>query len=130
MAFADLEGSASRLPLRAGRSARRIKVRIEEHSSRKKAARSRTTLQETTHGRPGTVLRDRAEGMPFEMVNRPLDKKAISSLINVCYRNVGLKETVIFADQLMYTGFAHSTRPVHRSVWMTSSFRQTRPHHC
>jgi DNA-directed RNA polymerase subunit beta' len=61
------------------------------------------------HGRPRPVLRDRAEGLPFEMVNKPLDKKAISGLINACYRNVGLKETVIFADQLMYTGFAHST---------------------
>ncbi|KAB0561436.1 DNA-directed RNA polymerase subunit beta', partial [Helicobacter pullorum NCTC 12824] len=36
-------------------------------------------------------------------------KKAISKLINQCYRVVGLKETVIFADQLMYTGFAYST---------------------
>ena len=38
-----------------------------------------------------------------------MDKKSISGLINACYRNVGLKETVIFADQLMYTGFAQST---------------------
>ncbi len=34
-----------------------------------------------------------------------MTKKAISTLINTCYRQVGLKETVIFADQLMYTGF-------------------------
>src|SRR6187397_1860378 len=38
-----------------------------------------------------------------------MDKKSISGLINACYRNVGLKETVIFADPLMYTGFAQST---------------------
>tara|TARA_B110000879_G_scaffold83875_1_gene116181 strand:- start:348 stop:2786 length:2439 start_codon:yes stop_codon:yes gene_type:complete len=37
-------------------------------------------------------------------------KKAISTVINECYRRVGLKETVIFADQLMYTGFNYSTR--------------------
>ncbi len=43
------------------------------------------------------------------MVDQPLKKKAISKLINQCYRVVGLKETVIFADQLMYTGFAYST---------------------
>ena len=43
------------------------------------------------------------------MVNKAMDKKAISNLINDCYRRCGLKDTVIFADQLMYTGFAHST---------------------
>jgi len=46
----------------------------------------------------------------FDMVNRDMTKKAISSLINECYRRVGLKESVIFADQLMYTGFAYATR--------------------
>jgi DNA-directed RNA polymerase subunit beta' len=50
------------------------------------------------------------DGLPFELVNQDLKKKAISRLINQCYRNVGLKETVIFADQLMYTGFYYATR--------------------
>ena len=45
------------------------------------------------------------EGLPFELVNQAMKKKAISRLINACYRVVGLKATVIFADQLMYTGF-------------------------
>ncbi len=49
-------------------------------------------------------------GLPFELVNKPMVKKAISLVINECYRRVGLKETVIFADQLMYTGFDFSTR--------------------
>jgi DNA-directed RNA polymerase subunit beta' len=48
-------------------------------------------------------------GLAFGLVNKAMDKKSISALINACYRNVGLKETVIFADQLMYTGFAFST---------------------
>jgi DNA-directed RNA polymerase subunit beta' len=43
------------------------------------------------------------------MVNKTMDKKSISNLINDCYRRCGLKDTVIFADQLMYAGFAHST---------------------
>ncbi|MDE0037910.1 MAG: DNA-directed RNA polymerase subunit beta' [Gammaproteobacteria bacterium] len=47
--------------------------------------------------------------LPFSLVNQPLDRRAISALINACYRNVGLKETVVFADQLMYTGFGYST---------------------
>ncbi len=45
------------------------------------------------------------KGLPFSLVNKTMNKKQISSLINICYRRVGLKETVIFADQLMYTGF-------------------------
>jgi DNA-directed RNA polymerase subunit beta' len=49
-------------------------------------------------------------GLPFDFVNRDLTKKAISKLINICYRRVGLKETVIFADRLMYTGFTYATR--------------------
>ena len=50
------------------------------------------------------------EGLDFSMVNRNMDKKAISASINACYRQVGLKKTVVFADQLMYTGFAYATR--------------------
>jgi DNA-directed RNA polymerase subunit beta' len=49
-------------------------------------------------------------GLPFDLVNKPMVKKAISTVINECYRRVGLKDTVIFADQLMYTGFDFSTR--------------------
>ena len=39
-----------------------------------------------------------------------MNKRAISDLIDICYRQVGLKETVVFADQLMYTGFSYATR--------------------
>ncbi len=49
-------------------------------------------------------------GLSFDLLNKDLTKKSISALINACYRDVGLKETVIFADQLMYTGFAYATR--------------------
>ena len=50
------------------------------------------------------------QGVPFSMVNKPMVKRAISQVINECYRRVGLKDTVIFADQLMYTGFDFSTK--------------------
>ena len=46
----------------------------------------------------------------FELINRNMDKKSISGCINACYRQVGLKKTVVFADQLMYTGFDYATR--------------------
>ncbi|MDD3448295.1 MAG: DNA-directed RNA polymerase subunit beta' [Gammaproteobacteria bacterium] len=64
---------------------------------------------ETTVGR-ALLSRVLPEGLPFELVNQVLNKKAISRLINACYRMVGLKATVIFADQLMYTGFYYATR--------------------
>ncbi|MEN9728659.1 MAG: hypothetical protein RL434_3025 [Pseudomonadota bacterium] len=70
---------------------------------------SKTGVVETTVGRAllSTVL---PKGLPFELVNRTLDKRSISRLFDRCYRNVGLKETVIFADRLMYTGFSQATR--------------------
>ncbi|MFN4236352.1 MAG: DNA-directed RNA polymerase subunit beta' [Vogesella sp.] len=50
------------------------------------------------------------KGLPFEFINRALKKKEISRLINASFRRCGIRDTVIFADQLMYTGFAYSTR--------------------
>ena len=49
------------------------------------------------------------QGLDFALVNRAMSKKAISNTINVCYRNLGLKKTVVFADRLMYTGFRFAT---------------------
>jgi DNA-directed RNA polymerase subunit beta' len=64
---------------------------------------------ETTIGR--ALLYDiLPAGLSFDLVNRNMTKKIISELINVCYRRLGLKTTVIFADQLMYTGFSFATR--------------------
>src|SRR5690606_12319536 len=48
--------------------------------------------------------------LPVELANVELNKKNISRLLNSCYRRLGLKETVVFAEQLMYTGFAYATR--------------------
>ena len=39
-----------------------------------------------------------------------MKKKEISGAINQCYRDVGLKDTVIFCDQLMYTGFSMAAK--------------------
>lgn len=50
------------------------------------------------------------KNMPFSQINKPMTKKAISKVLDSCYRNFGLKETVIFADQLMYMGFKYATR--------------------
>ena len=84
----------------------RIKVRIEELDEHGFEV---TRLTETTVGR-ALLYEVVPKELPFEVVNRPMDRRAISGVINACYRNVGLKETVVFADQLMYTGFEYSTR--------------------
>ncbi|WP_045107330.1 DNA-directed RNA polymerase subunit beta' [Legionella hackeliae] len=66
-------------------------------------------LVETTVGR--AILSDiLPKGMSFSLINRAMTKKAISKVVDTCYRKFGLKETVIFADQLMYTGFKFATR--------------------
>jgi DNA-directed RNA polymerase subunit beta' len=88
----------------------RIKVRITEVVTDEHGEKSnQTSLLDTTIGRVifWEIVPD---GIPFEQVNRPMVKKAISSIINFCYRVVGLKATVIFADQLMYMGYRFSTR--------------------
>ena len=69
----------------------------------------RVQLCDTTVGR-ALLSEIMPPGLSFDLVNRLMNKKAISSLINACYRQVGLKETVVFADQLMYTGFSYATR--------------------
>ncbi|HEX9852888.1 MAG TPA: DNA-directed RNA polymerase subunit beta', partial [Woeseiaceae bacterium] len=65
-------------------------------------------LVDTTVGRAllSTLL---PVGLSFDLINRDMSKKAISSVINACYRNLGLKKTVVFADRLMYTGFRFAT---------------------
>ncbi|MFZ1712764.1 MAG: DNA-directed RNA polymerase subunit beta', partial [Nitrosomonas sp.] len=65
--------------------------------------------QETTVGR-ALISEILPMGLPFELVNKALKKKEISKLINSSFRLCGLRETVIFADKLMYSGFSFATR--------------------
>lgn len=80
----------------------RIKVRMRTSDDEIK-------LIETTVGR-AILAEILPKGMPFTTINKTMTKKAISKVIDSCYRQFGLKETVIFADQLMYTGFFYATR--------------------
>jgi DNA-directed RNA polymerase subunit beta' len=109
MVFADVEEVS-----RAYRSGQvglqaKVKSRITETIKGEDGSLvTNTEIRDTTVGR--TLLFDIVPpGLPFKLVDRPMDTKAISSLINVCYRTVGLKETVIFADQIMYMGYEYST---------------------
>ena len=49
------------------------------------------------------------KGLSFDLINQPMNKRAVSAVINASYRQLGLKTTVIFADQLMYMGFSYAT---------------------
>jgi DNA-directed RNA polymerase subunit beta' len=85
----------------------RIKEFVQEGNSTE--IKENIRLVETTVGR-AFLSELLPKGMSFDLVNRTMGKKAISNLINTCYREVGLKATVIFADQLMYMGFHYATR--------------------
>jgi DNA-directed RNA polymerase subunit beta' len=66
-------------------------------------------IVDTTVGR-SLLFEILPKGLSFDIINQDMTKKSISATINACYRALGLKETVIFADQLMYTGFHYATR--------------------
>ena len=110
MAFADV-----REVHRAYRSGQvdlhaRVKVRVLELQPDESGVLvEQRSLVDTTVGR-ALFHEIVPKQLPYEMVNRAMTKKAISALLNACYRLVGLKETVVFADQLMYLGYEYSTR--------------------
>jgi DNA-directed RNA polymerase subunit beta' len=88
----------------------KVKVRVHEVVISDDGDRTeRTFIADTTVGR-ALLWEIVPAGIGYDMVNQPMVKKAISRIINRCYRVVGLKATVIFADQLMYTGYEYSTR--------------------
>ena len=88
----------------------KIKVRVHEVVIDEQKNRSeKTSIIDTTVGR-ALLAEILPIGLPYALINIELTKKAISRLINQCYRLLGLKDTVVFADQLMYTGFHYATR--------------------
>jgi DNA-directed RNA polymerase subunit beta' len=86
----------------------RVKVRITETVVDEDGnSVTETKLVDTTIGR-AMLWQIVPSGLPFSLVNEKLGKKQISTLLNEAYRKLGLKDTVIFADQIMYTGFAYA----------------------
>jgi len=89
----------------------RITVRLHEYDRDKATGETTPRLirAETTVGR--AILSEiLPKGLPFEFINKALKKKEISRLINASFRRCGLRDTVIFADQLMQNGFRLATR--------------------
>jgi DNA-directed RNA polymerase subunit beta' len=110
MVLADLDEVDRAYRSGAAHLQARVKVRLTEHVTDDEGNTTvNTDVFDTTIGR-ALLFRIVPKGLPFELVNQPMKKKAISRLINTAYRKVGLKDTVIFADQVMYTGFEFATR--------------------
>ena len=89
----------------------KVKVRLTEWTRAEKGAElvKQIRVVNTTAGR-ALLSEILPKGLSFDAINQDMTKKIISATINMCYRTVGLKETVVFADQLMYTGFQYATR--------------------
>ena len=86
-----------------------VKVRITETFIAENGDRTEARrIVETTVGR-SLLSRILPKGLCFDLVNQNMGKKQIGQLLNTCYRQLGLKDTVIFADQLMYAGFHYAT---------------------
>ncbi|HVQ16300.1 MAG TPA: DNA-directed RNA polymerase subunit beta', partial [Vicinamibacterales bacterium] len=110
MVFADVQEVHRAYESRAADLQAKCKVRLSEHVRQEEGGyKQLTRVVETTVGR-ALLSEILPKGLSFDAVNRDMTKKAISGCINLCYRTVGLKETVVFADQLMYTGFHYATR--------------------
>ncbi|MBL4764380.1 MAG: DNA-directed RNA polymerase subunit beta' [Colwellia sp.] len=108
MVFADEKEAEKAYRTGAAELHARVKVRITEHVKNADGEfEAVTTLRDTTVGR-AIMWQVCPKGLPYELIDLPLGKKPISKLINHAYRNLGLKETVMFADQIMYTGFHYA----------------------
>jgi DNA-directed RNA polymerase subunit beta' len=110
MVFADVQEAHRAYGARKVGLHARVKVRITDAVANEAGdVEERTRLVDTTVGR-ALLSEILPAGLPFEIINNDMSKKAISNMVNTCYRRVGLKESVIFADQLMYTGFYYASR--------------------
>jgi DNA-directed RNA polymerase subunit beta' len=74
--------------------------------------RVRVPVMESVNTTVGRVLI--SEVLPpevsFDVVNKPLDKKALTNLIDICYRKHRNKETVLLADRLRSLGFEYAMK--------------------
>jgi DNA-directed RNA polymerase subunit beta' len=87
----------------------KIRIRVKASDLGETLGEKGYRLVETTVGR-ALLFEIFPKGLPFSLANQTMTKKVISALISTCYRKLGPKETVIFADKLMYTGFSFACR--------------------
>ena len=110
MVFSDVDEATRAMDAGAAKLHAKVKIRIEDHEINDKGELLVTTrLVDTTIGR-AQIWHIVPKLLSFDLVNKDLTKKAILQLIDTCYRQLGVKDTVIFADQLMYMGFLNATK--------------------
>ena len=112
MAFIDVAEVQRAYDSRQVELQARVKVRIKRAASAIADGSVTREVSRATTPRSAARCCPRScrPGLPFPLINKPLKKKEISRLINASFRRCGLRETVIFADKLMYTGFTLATR--------------------
>ncbi len=111
MVFTDLAELQRALDAGVVEITSRINVRLVEYALDKVTGEftSSVKLRSTTVGR-ALLSEILPKGLPFENIDKALKKKEISRLINTSFRKCGLKETVVFADKLLQSGFRLATR--------------------
>ena len=89
----------------------RVTVRLSEYKKNRETGELTEVPRrvETTVGR-ALLSEILPKGLSFDLINKSLKKKELSKLINASFRRCGLRDTVIFADQLMQNGFRLATR--------------------
>ncbi len=83
-----------------------VRVRVTD---RDEDGVERTRMINTTVGRV-LISEVLPPGVPFDYINKVMNKKALSALIDVCYRKHRNKETVLLADRLRTLGFTYATK--------------------
>jgi DNA-directed RNA polymerase subunit beta' len=97
MKFADPEEVRRAFDAEAVELHAKIKVRIDGQ------------LKDTTVGR--VILYEIIpEEIPFDLINKVMNKKELANLVDYCYRACGDKMTVLLSDRLKDLGFKYATK--------------------
>ena len=88
----------------------KITVRINESEINfDNSKTAKVKRYETTCGR-ALLSEILPEGLSFDLLNKTLNKKEISRLINEGFRKIGIRDTVILSDNLKNKGFEFATK--------------------
>ncbi|MDD3380458.1 MAG: DNA-directed RNA polymerase subunit beta', partial [Rugosibacter sp.] len=88
----------------------RVTVRIPEFEKEHDGQWNKKISRYSTTAGRALLSEILPRGLPFSVIDKPLKKKEISKLVDESFRRCGLKDTVVFADQLMQYGFRLATR--------------------
>jgi DNA-directed RNA polymerase subunit beta' len=110
MQFADISELSRAIDTRLVDLHARIVIRIPEHSVDTEGQWQTTLIRRSTTAGRALLSEILPRGLPFSVIDKPLKKKEISKLVDESFRRCGLKDTVVFADQLMQFGFRLATR--------------------